>query len=204
MLENIESQKILQLVFANLTNERKIIIVKYNKNFKDKLNINLIDYIFLSGRYFVGNRNGKGEEYNGFTDELIFEGDYIEGRRNGYGKEYYEEKYDCELIIKYEGKYLNGKRNGKGKENYYNGKVKFEGIYSFGLKYEGKGYDQDGNLIYELKDGKGNIKEISDNTYLKFEGEYPNGRGKEYYFLNKNKIKFKGYYINGIRWNGME
>ena len=36
---------------------------------------------FLSGRYFVGNRNGKGEEYNGFTDELIFEGDYIEGRR---------------------------------------------------------------------------------------------------------------------------
>ena len=94
MLENIESQKILQLVFANLTNERKIIIVKYNKNFKDKLNINLIDYIFLSGRYFVGNRNGKG------------------------------------------------------KENYYNGKLKFEGIYSFGLKYEGKGYDQDGNIIY--------------------------------------------------------
>ena len=79
---------------------------------------------FLSGRYFVGNRNGKGEEYNGFTDELIFEGDYIEGRRNGYGKEYYEEKYDCELIIKYEGKYLNGKRNGKGKENYFQWKTK--------------------------------------------------------------------------------
>ena len=59
------------------------------------------------------------------------------------------------------------------------------------------------NIIYELKDGKGNIKEISDNAYLKFEGEYPNGRGKEYYFLNKNKIKFKGYYINGIRWNGL-
>ena len=138
--------------------------------------------MYLSGKYFIGKRNGKGKEYNGYNDEILFEGDYIDGKRTGYGKEYYEEKYKSKPIIKYEGKYLNGKRNGKGKENYYNRKLKFEGIYSFGLKYEGKGYDQDGNIIYELKDEKGNIKEISDNTYLKFEGEYTNGRGKEYFF----------------------
>ena len=203
MLENIKSKYILELVFENIKDERKLFILKYNKNFKDKLNINLVECVFLSGRYFLGNKNGKGEEYNGFNDELIFEGDYIDGKRNGYGKEYYEEKYNNELAIKYEGKYLNGKRNGKGKEYYYNGKIKFDGIYSFGLKYEGKGYDQDGNIIYKLKNGKGYIKEVSDNNYVKFEGEYPNGKGIEYYFLDKNKIKFEGYYINGIRWNGI-
>ena len=34
-----------------------------------------------------------------------------------------------------------------------------------------------------------------------FEGEYPNGKGKEYF--NKETIKFEGDYINGIKWNGI-
>ena len=204
MLEHIKSKYILQIIFSSINDERKLILVKFNNTIKDRLNIDLIDYKYLSGKYFIGKKNGKGKEYNLFNDKLIFEGDYIDGKRNGYGKEYYEEQYTEEPPIKYEGKYLNGKRNGKGKEYYYNGKIKFDGIYSFGLKYEGKGYDRDGNIIYKLKNGKGYIKEISDNNYVKFEGEYPNGKGIEYYFLHKNKIKFEGYYINGIRWNGME
>ena len=91
--------------------------------------------------------NGKGEEFNILNDELIFEGDYINGKRNGYGTEYYEKEK-----IKYEGEYLNGKRNGKGKEYYINENIKFEGIYLLGLKFEGKGYDRDGNILYELED----------------------------------------------------
>ena len=111
MLEQIKSKYILQIVFSNLKEETKIILVKYNNKIKHRLNIELIDYMHLSGKYFIGKRNGKGKEYNRYNDELLFEGDYIDGKRNGYGKEYYENGK-----IKYEGKYLSGKRNGYGKE----------------------------------------------------------------------------------------
>ena len=94
--------------------------------------------------------------------------------KNGYGKEYYE-KYK----IKFEGEFLNGKRNGKGKESYFSYKIKFEGIYLFRLKYEGKGYDINGKIIYELEDGKGYEKELDNFGSIIFEGDYPNGKGKE-------------------------
>ncbi len=35
---------------------------------------------------------------------------------------------------------------------------------------------------------------------LIFEGEYLNGKGKEYY--NYDKIIFEGEYLNGKKWNG--
>ena len=202
MLGNIKSRYILNIIFSNINDEKKLVLVKYNNKIKDRLNIDLIDYKFLSGKYFIGKRNGKGKEYNILNDKLLFEVDYIDGKRNGYGKEYYEEKYFGETSIKYEGKYLNGKRNGKGKEYYINGKIKFEGIYLFGIKYKGKGYDTKGQIIYELEDGKGYIKEINiDDDHILFEGEYPIGKGKEYFY--NGKIKFKGDYINGIKWGGI-
>ena len=84
----------------------------------------------------------------------------------------------------FEGGYLNGKRNGKGKEYYFNGKLMFEGEYSFDNKYNGKGYDVNGNIIYELKNGSGKVKEYGYSGILEFEGEYlngkKNGKGKEY------------------------
>ena len=161
--------------------------MNYNNKIKRRLNIDLIDYKFLSGKYFIGKRNGKGKEYNGYNDELLFEGDYIDGKRTGYGIEYYEEKYDEKIAIRYEGKYLNDKRNGKGKEYYNNDKIKFEGIYLFGLKYKGKGYNTKGSIIYELEDGKGYIKEVDDDNDIIFEGEYPNGKGKEYFKFHSQK-----------------
>ena len=50
------------------------------------------------------------------------------------------------------------------------------------------------NIVYELKGGKGFIKEYNDNGKLIFEGEYlngkRNGKGKEY---NKyGKLIFEG------------
>ena len=77
-------------------------------------------------------------------------------------------------------------------------------IFKWGNKWEGKGYDKNNNIIYELKEGKGFIKEFSDfNGNLIFEGEYlngkRNGKGKEYY---KRKLLFEGEYLNGK--NGME
>ena len=161
------------------------------------IEIKLIDYKFLAGKYWIGKRNGKGKEYNCFNDELVFKGDYIDGKRTGYGKEF-NDNYN-KLI--FEGNYLNGKRIGKGLEFFYKGNKKFEGIYLFGLKYNGKGYDNHGNIVYELKNGKGYIKDYDYFGYFIFEEEYPNGKGKEYY--DDNKLKFEGEYINGIRWNGV-
>ena len=115
MLGNIKTKYILEIIFSKLNDERKLLLVKYNNKIKNRLNIDLINYKFLSGKYIIGKRNGKGKEYNRYNDELIFEGDYIDGKKIGYGIEYYEEKYYGKIVIKYEGEYLNGKRNGKGK-----------------------------------------------------------------------------------------
>ena len=49
----------------------------------------------------------------------------------------------------------------------------------------GKEYDKNNNIIFELKKGKGFSKEYNDYGNLIFEGEYlngeRNGEGKEYY-----------------------
>ena len=44
---------------------------------------------------------------------------------------------------------------------------------------EGKGYDKNNNIAYELKDGKDLIKEYDDICLLIFEGEYLNGKRNE-------------------------
>ena len=49
----------------------------------------LNDYKKTSGKYKVGEKNGKGREYEINTNALIFEGEYLNGKRNGKGKEYY-------------------------------------------------------------------------------------------------------------------
>ena len=68
------------------------------------------------------------------------------------------------------------------------------------MKYRGKGYDID-IKFYELEDVKGYIKELDTNNYLIFEGEYPKGKGKEYF--KDKKTKFEGDFINGIKINGI-
>jgi len=113
-------------------------------------------------------------------------------------------KYNKEKLI-FEGVILEGKRNGKGKEYYDNGKIKFEGEYLNGEKWNGKGFNYYGDMAFEIIDGKGNIREYCDNGKLMFEGEYlngkRNGKGKEYY--DNNNLKFDGEYLNGER-NGKE
>ena len=70
-----------------------------------KENINLIHYKFLSGKYIIYEKEGKGKEYDGNSNDLIFEGEYLNGKRNGKGKE-----YDDEGNIFFEGEYLDDKR----------------------------------------------------------------------------------------------
>ena len=145
--------------------------------------------------------NGKVKEYY-YDCKLKFEGEFLNGKRNGKGKEYF-----LNGGLEFEGEYLNGKRNGKGKEYNWDGKLKFEGEYLNDFKWNGKAYNKLGNVIYELKDGKGLIKEYNEfnededeNEYnhLKFEGEYlngeRNGKGKQYF---NGQLIFEGEYLNG-------
>ena len=58
----------------------------------------------------------------------------------------------------FEGEYLNGKRNGNGKEYDDYGNIVFEGEYLNGKKWNGKGYNSENNIVYELSNGKGYLK----------------------------------------------
>ena len=82
---------------------------------------------------------------------------------------------------------------------YVKEKLEYEGEFLFNKKWEGKGYDEKGNIIYELKNGNGKVKEYYDNGSLQFDGEYLNGRKngncKEY---NQNgDLFFEGEFLDG-------
>ena len=122
--------------------------------------------------------------------------------KNGIIKEYESEK------LAFEGEYLNDEKNGYGKE-----------------------YNWYGNIVYELNNGKGYIKQynyrgnhLSFEGYflngekngfckeysglrLTFEGEYKdgkkNGKGKEYYYMNGELI-FEGEYLYNWKIKGKE
>ena len=62
--------------------------------------------------------------------------------------------------------------------------MKFEGENFKEKKWNEKGYNINNSIAYELKDGKGNIKEFNNLGKLIFDGELLNGekfgKGKEY------------------------
>ena len=196
MLDNIKSSYILMMPFSLLHSHTKFKMVKYNKGLQKKLEMNIINYIEYSKTYIIYETNGKGKEYDKYTNKFIYEGEFLNGERTGKGKEYYlniPAQYEDENI------YIENMKNDR--------KLKFEGEYLQGKKWNGKGYNKNGNILYELKDGNGYIREYFEYEYelLKFEcqirnGEL-NGKGKE------NSIFcqpiFEGDYLNGNKWNGI-
>ena len=76
--------------------------------------------------------------------------------------------------------------------------MEYEGEYLYDKKWNGKGYDKNGNIIYVLNNGNGKVKEYNDDRLI-FEGEYVNGKrngkGKEYDY--DGKLIFDGEYLNG-------
>ena len=177
MLTKIRSSYIIQKLFLNIFYDRKLNLFVYNKKMQNILDINITDYMRLSGKKVIGDRNGYGREYDIYNNKLIFEGEYLNGKRNGKGKE-----YDYYNRITFEGEYLNGKRNGKGKE--------YDDSYFISSNY-----------LYKNK----NEKEIEYSGKLKYEGQFlngkRNGKGKEY-DENYDIISFEGEYFNGKKWNG--
>ena len=192
MLKNICSSFFMKFLISFLNEKRKLDLFKYNKDFQAKFDINLINYREYSGKYRIFEKNGILKEYDSYTDALLFKGTYLNSKKNGKGKEYYGRENR-----KYIGEYLNDKKNGKGKE-YYLYLLEFEGEYLNGKKWTGKGY-HDGEIVYEINNGKGYIKEYNENNGLEYEGGYlnkrRNGKGKEY---NKNnKLIYEGEFLNG-------
>ena len=109
MLEGIKSNFMIQNIFSFASQGRKFKLVKYNKNLQKRLDINLIDYKNLSGKYIEYEENGKVKEYN-WKGELEFEGDYLKGKKNGKVKE-----YNWKGKLEFEGEYLNGEKMEKEK-----------------------------------------------------------------------------------------
>ena len=113
--------------------------------------------MIFEGEYINGIRCGKGKEFDD-KGSLIFEGEYLNGKKwngNGYevNKKIYELKEGKGFINSknFKGEYLNGERNGKGVEYNYKGNLIFEGIYLNGKRWTGKGYNNKGEIMYEIK-----------------------------------------------------
>ena len=216
MLENIKSLFFTKIIFLNLDEKRKLQLIKYNKKLQKELNLNIINYRIISGKYITYETKEKIKVYNSFTEHLLVEGEYFKGK----GREYYNGHLICE------GEYLNGKRNGKCKTLFYNGRISSEGEFLNGKKWNVRVYDNKGNNISELKEGKGYVKEYKGYYSLVFEGDYlngeRNGKGKEYKFgdliyegeylndkrhgkgkefFSKGEIKAAGEYFYGKKWN---
>ena len=113
-----------------LNKKLKLNIIIYNKQLQKNFDVNIEIYKEIGGRYKIGKKNGKGRVNLLDTNILIFKGEY-----------------------------LNGKRNGKGKEYYDNGELKFEGEYLNGKIWNGKLYNKYGENKFEIKEGKGKVKE---------------------------------------------
>ena len=166
MLENIKSIYILKILFSPLDDGIKLKLLRYNKNLQTKIDINIMNYKRFSNKYIIKEENII-KEYNIYNNELIFEGEY-----------------------------LNGKRNRKGKEYNREGKLEFEGEYLQDKRWNGKGYDRNNNISYELKNGQGYVKDFNSNENIIFEGELingeKNGKAKEYSYYGT--FLFEGEY----------
>ena len=174
------------------------------------------DTISFEGRYLNGKRNGEGKKYN-LDGKLKFEGEYLNGNRwNGKGYDIYNKityeikngkgfikEYHYNGKLSFEGEYLNGERNGKGKEYNSDGKLEFEGEYLNGRRWNGRFFDGLGNIVSQLKNGKGLIKEFNENDIILSEYDYVNGHknGKVKEYNYDGKLIFEGEYLNG-RKNG--
>jgi len=147
--------------------------------------------IKFEGYYLNGERNGKGKEYHK-NGKIKYDGEFIDGKRNGYGI-----KYNTQGEVIFEGEYLYGHKK-KGKY-YLNGILEYEGEYRFDKKWNGKGFDENGNIIYELINGNGKVKEYKKGILI-FSGEYLDGKknGKGYE-LEESYLKYCGEYINNVK-----
>ena len=171
----MQSYYFFQKLFSHVIDKTKLKLSKYNKSLQSKLDLKFINYQLFTKKYIIYESKTKGKEYS-WEGHLLYDGEYLKGERHGKGKEYFP--------------YDNG--------------IKFVGEFKKGKKWTGKGYDLNAVLVYEIKEGKGHIKEYADmsDERLIYDGDYlnglRNGKGKEYNTSNRC-LKFEGEFYNGVR-----
>jgi len=85
-IRDINSSFIIKNIFSFLSEKQKLNMIMHNKLFKNLLLIDINNYKKVSGKYKIGEKNGKGKEYLIKSNKLIFEGEYLNGKKNGKGK----------------------------------------------------------------------------------------------------------------------
>ena len=68
--------------FLLSSKKEKIILEKYNKSLQKILNISIINYKFLSGKFIKYETKNKGIEYHENGVLMIYEGEFLNGKRN--------------------------------------------------------------------------------------------------------------------------
>ena len=111
MLNKIKSKYILHNVLIHVNNIQKLNTLRFNKRIQNRLEINIIDYRRLSGKYKIIKDN-ELKIYNSYNDRILFEGQYSNGNKNGKGRE-----YDLEGRIIFEGEYYDVKNGMELKKN---------------------------------------------------------------------------------------
>jgi len=86
LVKLIKSKYIFEQILSFLKMEEILNLIIYNKYLQKYLDINIDNYKKISGKYKIGEKNGKGKEYtynyyNGKKEGLIFEGEYLNGKR---------------------------------------------------------------------------------------------------------------------------
>ena len=86
--KKIRSNYLIKIIFSYLYEKNKFDMVKYNKNWQNKLGVKLVNFKLYNGVCIEYESKIKAKEYFCYTGNLIFEGEYLNGKRNGKGKEY--------------------------------------------------------------------------------------------------------------------
>ena len=80
-LRDIKSSFIIKIIFSFLSEKKILDMIMYNKKLQNMLSLDIEDYKELSGKYKIGEKNGKGKEYKINTNYLLFEGEYLNGKK---------------------------------------------------------------------------------------------------------------------------
>ena len=64
LFEKIGSLYILKDIFSFIKDIRNLKLIKYNKRLQNKIDITILHYKILSGKYIEYEHNGKVKEYN--------------------------------------------------------------------------------------------------------------------------------------------
>ena len=80
LIKNVKSSLIFKKIFSFLKINIKLQTITYNKSYQKKLDININDYIQVSGRYIVY-ANGKQTVMSIKGNIKLFEGEYLNGKK---------------------------------------------------------------------------------------------------------------------------